>query len=230
MPGENADLDAQQYLVQARDAFAHDEPAQAEHAIDAAIDVLYFNVLRPDLVAELVSLIDDFDPGRLLYELEDRELASFSADCRPDILLAELDDIAARHGIEIAHSAGPVQAADLSTKVLLERRLERMQAGEQIALPNGTLVAGDERGYLVDTMHVGLDADVAAIIATGRDGARTRPSSASPAASATDARDVAALCQARPARDAAAVAVDPGPSAVHAARAQARPVDRGAGR
>ena len=135
--------------------------------------------------------------------------------------------------------------------------MQRMQVGEHITLANGITVAQHERGYVVDATLVGHDADIGAAIALERDSARAhQPASAADARldairspsvrpdlrrtssqrgiaaldGARDARDVAALCQAQPARHATIAAGAPPVSLAARCPGLQRPADRGAGR
>ena len=91
-----------------------------------------------------------------------------------DLLLGELDAIARRHGLEgDVYSESDLRYAYVGSDQLaeaLQSRMQGLRVGDELVLPNGTLVTQDDRGYVVDaTRRAGVDAGVAAAIAVGRD-------------------------------------------------------------
>ena len=224
------DLEGEHVVVQltvARDLLSHDEIPSARTAVAVAVMGLEQSGDRAPLAAELDAWTADF-----VDEDYDYEHPAYEPTKQAEILLAEIDAIAERHDITLdpASSTGRLLPADLPADPLLERRMNRLQVGEDITLSNGSRVAREEFGYAVDGRRVSADPPVAVRAALERDAGRAgAPNVSGPdvGADVRAARAVAALCQPVPARRAASAA----PSAT--ARTSApEPVDlsRGGGR
>lgn len=207
-------------LTIARDLLTHDEVGPAQTAVMVAV----MGVEHSGDRAELDAWAADFAPFD-----EDYEHPAYETTKQAEVLLAELDAIAERHGIAVdpASSTGDLRPAQLPADLLLERRMNRLQVGEHITLTNGARVGGEEFGYAVDGQPVSGDPPVAVRAALQRDAGRAgAPNVSGPdvGADIRAARDVAALCQPVPARRAAASV--PSPTARTAAHG---PVDLGRG-
>lgn len=216
-------------LTVARDLLSHDAIRHAEMAVRVAVLALEHSGERPDLAAELGTWVEDFAP----YGLDDYEHPAYEPTKQAEGLLAELDDIAERHDVRIdtGSSTGYLQPATLPADLMLERRMNRLQVGQHITLPNGSQLVRGEHTYVVDDVSIGDDPPIAARAALDRDARAVKmPPARVSAPDARHAHDVAALCQAYPPRDAAAGPAGAGPGAPPARTPTAVHADRGAGR